>query len=129
MVQVEVSLLPAYQQLARVASLSQDWDGEAGVPPTSRAVETARRLIAFIVARLGQTAGSRVLPYDISPLGGGGVIVEWRGTQQILSVEIGPDGELAYLHEDRRGAQRAYTEADTATRPEVLDLAFKTLLT
>lgn len=61
-------------------------------------------------------------PSHISPLPVGGVQIEWDGDRKDLEVEVGPDGQLAYLLVDRTGAERQYTEADDVPAATVLDL-------
>jgi hypothetical protein len=101
----------AYEELADLETLEEDWDSYGGAPPSPASIARARRLIEAVEQQFGHTVGRRVSPYDVAPIPRGGVQVEWRGTDVHLEVEVGPEGDLSYLLKKLTPTGREYEEA------------------
>jgi hypothetical protein len=120
MASTAVSLQPALSRIDALLELRPDWDTYGGLPPTGRALETARLLVARIAARFADGVGERSLPYDVAPIPNGGVGLEWRVDNASIEVWIGPDGLLGYLIAEGSEDERRFHEAASAS-PEELE--------
>lgn len=77
------------EQLSELEQLTDDWDGDGGVPPTREAVATARQILE-IAGALAEYLG---MDSSVDPLPNGGLDMEWisRAENQLLA-EIHPNG-------------------------------------
>ena len=108
-------------ELDRIAGLRADWDSYGSTPPTSVAVETARRLINTVYRDSLLSARNPSLPFSVAPLSGGGIQLEWRGETNTVEVEIGPEGAFGYLL--IKGAEPCvYEEEDSVSESRILEL-------
>ncbi len=114
-------LRPAFDRLAEIARLEQDWDTYDGLPPTRLAVASAGQLIIAVAERLADEVGEAIAPYAVMPFPDGGVQVTWRRSAGELQVDVGPGGSFGYLRIDREGGQRNASEAEGLPFPEVID--------
>lgn len=108
--------------LHRIAGLQADWDSYGSAPPTSVAVETARRLINTVYRDSLLSARAPYLPFAVAPLSGGGVQLEWRGETSTVEVEIGPQGAFGYLLIKGAEPSCVYEEEDGVPESRILEL-------
>lgn len=101
-------------ELDELGQLAADWDSQGSPPPTKAARSLARDVLVCVAASLGNVARDRVRPYAVAPMPGGAVFLEWRGKDADVEVHVGPEGDLGYLVEDRRGLERTFEEGDAA---------------
>ena len=120
-VAVAAALDSSHRRLDELSGLPDDWDSYGGATPSAKSIQAARNLLLLLHTRLDSSLGGRVNPSHISPLPVGGVQLEWDGASKDLEVEVGPDGRLAYLHVDRTGDERQYSEDDVSAAT-VVDL-------
>ena len=113
-------LRPAFDRLAEIARLEEDWDTYDGLPPTRLAVASAGQLIIAVAERLGDDVGEAVAPYSVMPFPDGGVQVTWRWPADELQVDVGPGGSFGYLRIDRDGGQRTASEAEGIPFPDII---------
>ncbi len=78
--------------LARIANLDRNWDGNNSAPISNQAAVWAGR----ILANLDETV---FLHTSIVPCNDGGVQLEWHYDSHDLEVEISPDGSLSIYSE------------------------------
>lgn len=83
-------LLSAADAVVKLATLSNNWDGEGsprvGATTLTKAVEVLCRL------------GTAVEPMShVSPVPGGGLQLEWFLPGRYLEIEVFPDGSMEYL--------------------------------
>ncbi len=109
-------------RLDELATLQDDWDTYGGAPPAKAALQVARRLLATIHASYGGRVGRRSSPTHIAPLPSGGVQLEWAAPFREIEVEVGADGELAYLLIDGLGDQRQFTEGEEVPTATIVEL-------
>lgn len=91
------TLRPTMDRLAHLSTLEADWDSYGAAPISATAIERAREVLTDMGARFGPSAGLHARPFAVVPVPDGGVQLEWRGQGRALELEIGPDGQLAYL--------------------------------
>jgi hypothetical protein len=107
-------LISALQELARLASLPENWDGYGSPRLCPAALRAARRL----VGSLEQLA----LPAPhVLPVTGGGIGFTWQCDSRELEVEVSPNGSARYLAvlTDSDTGEEATEEADLSLdRPE-----------
>lgn len=99
-------LIEVLRNLDRVAALPDNWDTYNGGKTSEAAAKTAQDLVWNAVIRLGRSKAIDGTPYDVAPISGGGVQLEWRGNGGILEVEISSERRFNYLlwrHRDRLG--------------------------
>lgn len=128
-VAVAAALDSSHRRLDELSGLPDDWDSYGGATPSAKSIQAARNLLLLLHTRLDSSLGGRVNPSHISPLPVGGVQLEWDGASKDLEVEVGPDGRLAYLHVDRTGDERQYSEDDDVSAATVVDLVADVLRT
>jgi hypothetical protein len=117
----EIRLLrPAFDRLAEIAKLEEDWDTYDGLPPTCLAVASAGQLIIAAAERLGDDVGEAVAPYGVMPFPDGGVQVTWRRAAGELQVDVGPHGSFGYLRIDREDGERTASEAESVSFPDIV---------
>ncbi len=76
--------------LARLESLSANWDSYGSPPIQPAALQSARRLVSAIeIANLPTPA--------VAPISGGGLGLAWQLRNRELELEILPDGSVQYL--------------------------------
>jgi hypothetical protein len=97
--------------------LEHDWDDEGGDPPTTQAIHAAQALVQTACAHFPGVASERLQPFAIEPTPDGGVTVEWRCEDRLLSVDVNPRGRLDYVTAAGMGAARVYAE-DADISPE-----------
>ena len=114
-------LRPAFDRLAEIARLEDDWDTYGGAPPTAIAVGAAGQLIIAVAAESGNGAGEAVVPYSVMPIPNGGVQVAWHRASDELQIDIGPDGEFGYLRIEYEGGERRASEADGITFTDTIE--------
>src|SRR5687768_6478651 len=96
------SLQPTLERLSELAKLPADWHADGSPPPSSVAIAEACRLLVAVYDRAAPTAAESVLPFHLAPNPGGGVLLEWRGSEEEIEVDIAADGAIGYLL-SRRG--------------------------
>lgn len=127
-IRAEDGMTRAYCDLDKLATLAPNWDSYGSDPPTERARELARTLLETIAKQHGWRASGRIEPFTVGALPGSGVLLEWRGDDASLEVDIGPDGEIGYLFVDRRGGERRVEEVNDVPISTVL-VRLATILT
>jgi hypothetical protein len=110
----------ALLRIAGFADLPPDWDSYGGDPPSEVARSEAVRWVGVVADLFGSRAGAEVVPYSVAPLADGGVQLEWRGRKGIVELEVGPEGELAYLFLANGETETSAEEADDASWSDVL---------
>lgn len=123
-------LLPSflYQAVVRIegfGELRKNWDSYDADPISSEARKAAIQVIQNVHECLSESIREDSKPEDIKPyaavpLSDGGVQLEWRGARSEIEVEIGPDGELAYLLVQGHGSSREFFEAERVSMREVM---------
>ena len=108
--------------LDRIAGLRADWDSYGSTPPTSVALETARRLIITVYRNSLLSARTPSLPYSVAPLSGGGVQLEWRSETKAVEIEVGPEGAFGYLLVKGAEPSSVYEEEDGVSESRILEL-------
>jgi hypothetical protein len=114
----EPDLRSALQQLETISALQKDWDSYGSDPPTPEAILAARQLIADAYRN------SKLVPYFVAPISGGGVQLEWRGPRREIEVELGSDGKsFSYLLIEEKGtAHRRAEEKHDVPSSQILDV-------
>jgi len=112
----------SYRRLERLAELADDWDSYGGAAPTMASLRATRSLLSALDQRLGYVMRLDIAPSHIAPLPTGGVQLEWVGSSRELEVEVGDDGELAYLMDDRSRDERRFIEDEGVPVATVLDI-------
>jgi hypothetical protein len=112
--QIEINdlLKPTFRQLAVLRNLETNWDGEGGRPVSVFTIAKAISLFPEIVCMFYRVVQDAIRPYDVAPMGDGGVQLEWRGPYGILQLEVHADGTYAYLLIEGEGENRRFEEAD-----------------
>lgn len=87
-------LQPALAQLQRFETLRRGWDGYHGLPVRPKAAVLARVLLSVLVHDDGPTP-------QLTPIGDGGVQMEWRVSGSMLEIEASAEGTLRFFA--RRG--------------------------
>jgi hypothetical protein len=119
-------LATTWQRLAELAALPPDWDSYGGDPPTTRAIVTARQLVAAIAERANDRPADAA-PWFIAPVPDGGVQLEWRGPARELTVTVGPNGSLGYLIAAREAHGEAVHEAAEVDERRIVELVARTV--
>lgn len=104
-------LVEVFRNLERIAQLPADWDSFESGRSTPAAVNEARSLV-WTVAIKAAEKGVYATPYDVAPLSGGGVQLEWRGNAGTIQVEISGEGHFSYLLHRSDAPQQEAAEAD-----------------
>lgn len=94
---VESPVVKMLRRLESIERLDRDWDSYGSDPPSPRAAGAARNLAWGVIQSFFAAAGALAVPYEIAPLSGGGVQMEWRRNERAIEVEIDPDGGYSYL--------------------------------
>ena len=105
------SLQPTLERLSELAKLPPDWDADGSPPPSSIAIAEACRLLVAVYEAAAPTAAQSVLPFHLAPVPGGGVLLEWRGANEEIEVDVGVDGGIGYLLS--RGGKPPFDERDS----------------
>jgi hypothetical protein len=92
-------LVDARKRLGRLASLSDNWDGEGGLSLHPAAFDSARRLLEEIEPY------RELPPVHIGPSMAGGLGLEWRFESRDLDIDILPDGSIEFLKSSRLGSE------------------------
>ena len=121
-------LAPVHEEIVTLAALEADWDSNAAEPPSNQAIAAAHLLVDEVGQLLGQQLGDQVVPYDITPTPRGGVHVEWRGRDQRLQVEIGPECNFRFLIKPLPPTGPAHGEAQRVALPDLLPQIAEVLL-
>ena len=108
------------RRIAGFADLQPDWDSYGGDPPSALARSEAVRWVEIVSELFGARVGMAVVPYSVAPLANGGVQIEWHGRNGIVELEVGPEGELAYLLVMSEGASTDAEESGDASWSDVL---------
>lgn len=108
--------------LDRIAELRTDWDSYGSAPPTSMAVEKARRLVITVYQDSLLSARNPSLPFSVAPLSGGGIQLEWRSETAAIEVEIGPEGAFGYLLIKGVEPSSVCEEEDGVSESRILEL-------
>ena len=63
-------------------------------------LDAARGLLDSVARALYTEVGEKIEPYNIAPLASGGLLLEWKGNNLLLNVEVRPHGirRKAYVH-------------------------------
>ncbi len=112
--------IPGVAELRELAGLDEDWDTYGGLPPSHAALNSALKLLRTVHERCGGEADSAGVPYSVSPLATGGVEAEWRASDRLIRVDIGPEGELDFLVRRDINGHREYTERHGSSVQAVL---------
>jgi hypothetical protein len=100
------------RRLSELLALEDDWDSYGGKPPSATAILLAGRLTQRAYDRYGELLGEAALPSSISPLAYGGVELEWEGTDTLLALDVGPEGNLGTMLKRGTGQDAVYEEAE-----------------
>jgi hypothetical protein len=114
-------------RFAELRGLGPDWDSYGGVPPTSRAVAGARELLQRACRQFADAGESRLRPFAIAPTPDGGILVEWRPDDHLLSVVVTADGGLEYLAAQGPPGARQYSSAERVSFEQILVLLTQAL--
>lgn len=113
--------LAALRNLARIAALPENWDTFGSDKAAAAALSSSRDLIWKAVIHLA-ARGVDGTPYDIAPLSGGGLQIEWRGGSKSIEVEVSANGHYNYLLTEECDGRVESQEADNVTLEEILHL-------
>lgn len=108
------SLQPTLARVAELAKLPPDWDADGSPPPSPVAVAEACRLLVAVYEAADPGALANVLPHHVAPVPGGGILLEWRGADEDVEVDVDAHGALGYLVVDRRPSPPRIEERDDA---------------
>jgi hypothetical protein len=114
-------LREAEARLMELAGFGPDWDSYGGDPPTALAITGARSLLARVVEAFGSEYSAVMRPFAIAPIADGGVLVEWRVPGRLLSVLVGPEGNLGFLAAEGEPGARQYQKADDVSGEAILE--------
>lgn len=121
-------LSAARSLLQQFESLEPNWDSYGGEPISPVAIRRAHSFLDVVDRELAARHGERIRPFHVSPVGDGGVQLEWRGRGGELEVEIGPDGSHAALLVTKRDGHEACTEVSGYTRVEIISTFLRQVL-
>ncbi len=76
---------PLDKKLDYMSKLERDWDSYGSPPISPMAIELARKIL---------TNEDTDKYYVVSPMGGGGVFIEWKAENFKIFAEIDEDGEM-----------------------------------
>lgn len=115
----------ALVRLEQFRQLLPNWDSYGAAEISDKAIDVARDLLYQAqedFSSLLEESGEEdfLKPNAVAPLNGGGVQLEWSGSAAEMEVEISPDGQLALLFVEGRGAEKAYFENNKATVSEIM---------
>jgi hypothetical protein len=97
-------------ELDDLRELEEDWDSYGARRISDRAIESASQVIGVANSVLGPVLGDDALPGAAFPVPTGGVALEWPRPNGLVSVVVGPDGELGYLHKTVQDGRSSYDE-------------------
>jgi hypothetical protein len=109
------------RRLSELLALENDWDSYGGKPPSATAILLAGRLTQRAYDRYGELLGEAALPSSISPLAYGGVELEWEGSDALLALDVGPEGNLGTMLRRGTGQDAVYEEADNLDWDDALE--------
>lgn len=110
------------RRLAELARLESGWDSYGAHPPTRAALDGALQFARRVERLYWHSAGDRVRPASISPLPTGGIELEWQTSDDLIAVDIGPDGRKGYLRKGGSGRNAHYDERDDVSQEILLSL-------
>jgi hypothetical protein len=114
-------LVEVFRNIERIAGLPADWDSFGSGRAAPIAVNIARNLVWNVVVKLA-AQGVDATPYDVAPLSGRGVQLEWRGDAGTIQVEVSGEGRLGYLLFRGEDAPRETEEADDVSESHIMAL-------
>ena len=97
-------------ELDDLKELEEDWDSYGARRITYQAIERASQVIGIANSDLGPVLGDDALPSAAFPVPTGGVALEWSRPNGLVSVVVGPEGELGYLLKTVRDGRSVYEE-------------------
>lgn len=100
-------LAGARRRLRELSKLSDDWDGEGGLPPSGKAIAEAGKYIGHLAAEC------RVSGPTITPTPVGGVLVAWRNGAYRLEITFSVSGlaSFAFLNTGSQESDRGDVSA------------------
>lgn len=105
--------------LAALGNLGPDWDSYGGDPPTDETIARARLFIDALL-NMRPRLGKRIEPTSLSPLATGGIDIEWRRPEHLVSVEVASDGTWGFLVRSGTGKDARYTEESNLSMEAVI---------
>jgi hypothetical protein len=117
-----------FERLRALIKLEPDWDSRGGRPLSLLSIGKAVDLLLDLTQQRSASTADGLRPFGISPLGDGGIQLEWRGPLGDVEVEIHSDGEYSYLLIERDGNERRFEEVEKASAPEILVLLSRILV-
>lgn len=109
-------------QLAQFRNLPVDWDDCGGVPISVFTLSKAIELFPDVVCEFYRDVKEGVRPYDVAPMGDGGVQLEWHGPSGILELEVHRVEGYGYLLIQGEGENRMFEEGEISTPSQVMNL-------
>jgi hypothetical protein len=123
------AIMPAiYERLLALTYLDPDWDSHGGKPLSPLSIGKAVDLLVGLANRLPFPNVNDISPSGISPLGDGGIQLEWRGPLGNAEVESHPHGEYSYLLIEGHGNARRFEDVGKASPLELLRLLSRILV-
>lgn len=116
----EPKLAPVFKRFEAISNLPQNWDSYGSEPPSKTALDAARKILLYFF----NARGEQSIPYNIVPLSGGGIQMEWKNKDKAIEieVEIGPNLAFSYLQISSPGANREFEEKDDVSEYEIRQL-------
>ncbi len=108
--------------LERIAALPENWDTFGSGRASVAALNSSRDLIWKALIQSAAQGGSDSTPYDVAPLSGGGLQIEWRGGGGNIEVEVSSEGRYGYLLSREWDGRIETEEADDAPSERILYL-------
>lgn len=109
-------------QLAQFRNLPLDWDDCGGRPISVFTLSKAIELLPDIVCEFYRDVAERVRPYDVAPMGDGGVQLEWHGSGGVLELEVHRAEGYGYLLILGAGENRTFEEGKISKPSQVMNL-------
>ena len=109
-------------QLDKIAAMPENWDGEGSPAPSPRIVAAAKGLFLRVRCRVPPALDA---PF-VSPIGGGGLQLEWTRSGKHLELEFLDERTICFLKEETvsgedRMESGEYLVADTTETQELLN--------
>jgi len=106
----------------QLSTLPQNWDSYGSQPSAIPAVLAAKQLIWKVIASRYSHALDEAIPFSAVPLSGGGIQIEWRGSNGEIEVEIDPANSFSYLLTTHHGGNDETEERDNLSEEDITRL-------
>jgi hypothetical protein len=100
----------ANRLLTEFANLQPNWDSHGGDSPTCEALRLAHDLLAELERLCPRIPAGLLPPFHLCPTPQGGILLEWKASENAIEVWIDAGGALGHLLDRGTDAEPRYEE-------------------